>query len=163
LLEDAPLAHKLEGAGEVGQEDLEWVSCNLLSFITLLDTPSFRIAVDALCTHHHHENLRVMVAMLWAGIEALFGINAELTFRLSAYIAVALEPPGKSRHERFKEAKRLYGVRSKVVHGAALSEEELREHVIATRTLLSRLLRAFTEQRKIPQAADLDEARLSGV
>ena len=161
LLEDSPRARKLGAAVDVTRGEFEWVANHVLAFRDLLEDTRFRIAVDSLTTHHHHENLRMMAAMLWAGIEALFAINAEISFRLALYIAVALEPRGAARLDAFKEAKRLYSVRSKAVHGATLKDDELLAHIVSVRKLLSRLLCSMTERASIPSAAELEESMLT--
>ena len=88
LLEDVPRAHRLSEPVSVGKADLEWVIENLVQFVELLANPAFSLAADALCTHQHQASDRMMAALLWSGIEAIFDINTELRFRLATAIAV---------------------------------------------------------------------------
>ncbi len=156
LLEDVPQARRFAPDPRVGREDLMWVSSHILDFGRLLEEPRFRLAVDALTTHHHHHNLRVMTALLWSGVEGLFAINAELTFRLAAYASVLLEPAGPSRHQQFAKLKAMYSTRSKVVHGSVVKAADLEQHVIEVRGLLSRLLRVITEEGGITDVAEIE-------
>jgi hypothetical protein len=149
FIEDVPRAKKLAESVVVQESDLEWVSTNVLRFARLLETPCFRLAVESLCTHQHQASDRMMVATLWAGIEALFNIHSELSFRLSTYVAVIIEPPGSGRRVAYQELKKLYGTRSKAVHGAKMSSEQIHEHVRAVRKILSRILCRFIEEDQV--------------
>ena len=158
LLEDVPRAHRLEAAREVAEADLDWVVKHVNSFAGLLEKPSFRLATDALCTHHHEPNVRMMVAVLWAGIEACFGFNAELRFRLATTVAALLERRGEARAALYRHVKKLYDVRSQVVHGGDAANENLREHVKEVRSLLSRLLCSYVEAGGLPTKGDVEQA-----
>ena len=154
FIEDIPTATKLDESYSVSKEDLIWVSDNLILFSRMLEIQNFRLAVECLTTHQHQTSNRMMIAMLWSGIESLFTIHAELTFRLSTFIAALLEPPGARRRDLYARVKKLYAVRSKAVHGAKLTKQQIEEHVIEVRSLLSRLLclmvekgHVFTEQQ----------------
>lgn len=163
VLEDAPRARKFGAPRIVQRADVEWVSDHIEALADLLEDQRFRLAVDALTTHHHHENVRMMVAMLWSGIEGLMALDpGELAFKLGAYIAVLLEPGGPSRAKLFSEVKGLYGTRSKAVHGANLEVKRVEEHVVKVRELLARLLCACTEHGRIPNRAELEDHLFHG-
>jgi hypothetical protein len=149
FVEDVPNARKLGESVPVHASDLDWVGANVLKFARLLETPCFRLAVESLTTHQHQSSERMMAATLWAGIEALFNIQSELGFRLSTYIAVVIEPSGPSRRAAYHDIKKLYATRSKAVHGAKLSSEQIRTHVLAVRSILSRILCKFIEEDQI--------------
>lgn len=149
FVEDVPNARKLGESASVKLSDLDWVSKNVLKFARLLETPCFRLAVESLSTHQHQASERMMAATLWAGIEALFNIQSELGFRLSTYIAVVIEPAGAGRRAVYQDVKKLYGIRSKAVHGAKISSEQLRTHVLAVRSILSRILCKFIEEEQV--------------
>lgn len=54
-------------------------------------------------------------------LESLFStVEQELSFRLSLRIATFLADENAKRQELFSEAKEVYGIRSKVVHGAKI-------------------------------------------
>lgn len=156
FVEDVPTAKRLAKSSPVADGDLKWVGENLLHFAQLLEIPNFRLAVESLATHQHQASDRMMVAMLWSGIEALFSIKAELTFRLSTFVATTLESPGAKRRDLYRRMKKLYSIRSKAVHGAKLSVQDIHKHVVEVRQILSRLLCAFIEIGKVPSEDEIE-------
>lgn len=158
FIEDVPAAKKLVESSPIPKAELGWVSDHLITFASMLEIPSFRLAVECLTTHQHQTSDRMMAAMLWSGIESLFAIQTELSFRLSAFIASLLEPPGESRRDLYVRIKKLYGVRSKAVHGAKLSGQQLHEHIVEVRHLLSRLLCQMVEKGSIFSEQEIENA-----
>ncbi|MDG7047629.1 MAG: hypothetical protein JRN61_01465 [Nitrososphaerota archaeon] len=82
-----------------------------------------------------------------AGMESLFGIEFELQFRLSFYVAEAL---GKDYEERKKykdSISELYGIRSKIAHGddVGKTEEELEDLSKKAEDILRRLLNNYLQ------------------
>lgn len=65
LLEDVPSARIMDVQAVLTVQALDWVSAQLKNWINLLEQPAFRLAVDAMTTHHHHANLRMSAAALW--------------------------------------------------------------------------------------------------
>jgi len=80
------------------------------------------------------------IAQLWSGIEALFGISSEVVYRISLQVAALLEERGIARKEKFDKVRKLYVVRSKAVHGAELSLEELNKAMVESFDILNKLL-----------------------
>lgn len=158
LYEDVPQARPLSGQPvEITEEDLEWVKAHLTAFVELFKNESFALAAEALATHHHHvDEERIMTAMLWSGIEALFGVESELRFRLATSVAAALEPRGAERRNLYEAMKRHYDIRSKAVHGGRVSQKILHQHVLDVRSLLSRLLCRFVEIGTVPTQHDIE-------
>lgn len=161
LLEDVPAARQLSHRIEISIETLDWVQTNLDHWINLLEQPAFRLATDSLTTHHQHANLRMAAAALWAGFEALFGVNSELRFRLALLAAAYLEERGPDRLALYRRIKKLYDYRSKAVHGGATSDDLLTDHIIEVRGLLSRLMCRMTEAGKLPTTDEYEELLLS--
>lgn len=60
--------------------------------------------------------VELMIAM-----EALFGDNAEFTYKISLRSACMLYPAGEAREKAFGTIKKLYEERSKIVHGKTLN------------------------------------------
>lgn len=160
LIEDVPTARKICKSVEISINSLNWVHENLERWIALLELPTFRLAIDSLTTHNQHANLRMTAAALWAGFEALFGINSELRFRLALMAAAYLEERGPNRLVVYRRIKKLYDYRSKAVHGGAMSDKLLIEHIIEVRELLSRLVCLMTEIGKMPTIEDYEERLL---
>jgi hypothetical protein len=113
--------------------------------------------VEALCTYLHAGNYRMMAAQLWVGIESLFDVHHEVSYRISALIARLLERRGPQCRELFKQVKELYDERSKVVHGRKVGDEVLREHVAKARSLLARLLSRLIELGRLPSKDEHDD------
>ncbi|WP_221176740.1 HEPN domain-containing protein, partial [Ralstonia pseudosolanacearum] len=157
LLEDVPAARRIGQVVVVPTDALDWVRQHLMAWIELLERPAFRLAVDSLTTHHQQANLRMSAAALWAGFEALFGINAELRFRLAALAAAYLEERGPNRLALYRRVKTLYDYRSKAVHGAATSDKQLASHILEVRGLLSRLMCRATQAGVLPSTDDFEE------
>lgn len=61
------------------------------------------------------------------------------------------------RIECYRRVKRLYDFRSRLVHGAAVQEIAIVEHVVEVRVLLSRLICRITETGRIHGEADIEE------
>lgn len=162
LLEDVPMAKVLGEQVEVRESDLHWVKDNLLAFARLLEQPKFRMAVDALTTHHLQHGERMVAAMLWAGIESLFGIQSELRYRLSILMATALEPIGVERLELYRRVKKLYDERSKAVHGGSIDSGDLHAHVREVKRMLSRLISLYVEIGEVFSEKSLEEMLLAG-
>jgi hypothetical protein len=98
-----------------------WLSRHYVSAKTLLDDDRFMNAVHCLSSYRWHTMPRIQLALLWSGIEGLFGVDYEVSFRLSQYIARLLCPRNKVRQRLlFDSTKKLYTVRSKAVHGGKL-------------------------------------------
>jgi hypothetical protein len=78
-------------------------------------------------------------------LEALFGIDTELSFRLAFRVAALLASGDKERGELFNLMKAFYDTRSRIVHGADLKSKH--QHHLAKvevlRSLVRRLLRSF--------------------
>jgi len=161
LLEDVPAARRLDSRAMLSVEALDWVNAQLKHWINLLEQPAFRLAVDAMTTHHHHANLRMSAAALWSGFEALFGVSSELRFRLALLAAAYLEDRGATRVSLYRRIKKLYDYRSKAVHGGATTDEMLVEHIVEVRHLLSRLLCRMTERCHQPSTDEFEVLLLS--
>lgn len=145
LLEDTPRAKFFGQAITTSQSDVNWIATNITKFAQLIQVPKFKLAVESLTENHFSNSDRMIVATIWAGIEALFEIQAELSFRLAVGIASILEHRGSLRKELYQKTKKLYSVRSQAVHGGALTTKKLEEHIVEARKLLSRLLCHFIE------------------
>ncbi|MFN3243689.1 MAG: hypothetical protein ACE37K_19440 [Planctomycetota bacterium] len=156
LLEDVPRSRRLESVPAIAKSDLDWVEEHLASLAELLEVTRFRLAVECLTTHQHEGSLRMTAASLWSGIEALFGVTSELRFRLASLAAAFLAPRGDARVQRYRETKRLYDVRSKVVHGAAIESDAVTQHVLLARQLLAELLSRMIEAGRVPAGDDWD-------
>jgi hypothetical protein len=126
---------------ELSAEDAEWIRLNFDGFNSLAaSSERFRFALEAANDWRYTKDARTAISRLWAGIESLFGISSELVFRLSLMAASVLQPRGSKRRDCFHHVKKLYGVRSKAVHGDKISDERLAEGLDGSFCLLRDLL-----------------------
>jgi len=147
------------GNRSLGSEEASWIYQHFEAFNRLAsDSSAFRLALEAATDWRFAKEPRMAIARLWAGIEALFGVNSELVFRPSLLCAAILEPRGKGRQAKFSDVKKLYGLRSKAVHGEAMEEKTVDEAMSRSFQLLSELLLATIERGHVLGAEDFDEA-----
>lgn len=146
-------------ADEVSEDDAQWIRQHFDSFNRLAsESTTFRFALEAAVDWRFAKEPRSAVARIWSGIEALFDINAELVYRLSLISACLLVPRGAERKAKFDSVKKLYGFRSKVVHGAELPEDKIFEVVSDSFHLLKDLLLVSVEKGRTLNQKDLDDA-----
>lgn len=153
LANDKPRQQKLS------KEDMRWIQRHFDTFNQLAnESDSFRFALEAAVSWRYSKEPRSAVAELWSGIEAIYGINQELVYRISLLSASLLEPRGESRKRRFLAIKRLYGLRSKVVHGEPLPEERINAAMRDSYNLLRSLLLLSVERGHALGSNDFDQA-----
>ncbi len=143
----------------VGVDDAAWIEAHFQTFNRLAsEDEAFRLALESAIDWRYAKEPRVAVGRIWSGIEAVFGIKAELVYRVSGLCASLLEGRGRARIDRFRTTKALYGLRSKAVHGAPLSEEQLALAVNDSYGLLRDLLLLSVERGHTLRDRDFDEA-----
>jgi len=144
-------------SGSVSENDAAWVNGHFGAMSALASgNESFKFALESAVDWRYAKDSRASVARLWGGIEALFGVKTELVHRISIYCASLLTKRGPARTKKFHELKALYDLRSKAVHGAALSEEKLQAAVDESFNLLSALLLNTIILGHVPTSVDLD-------
>lgn len=124
------------------------------------ESAQFHFGLMAASDWRFSPDLRSAVARLWAGIEALLGINVELAYRASLVCAALLEEFGPARLALFKQVKLLYGKRSKAVHGDKISDSDLLDAASQSLNLLTRLLVRCLERDGVPTTSDQEVALL---
>ena len=122
----------------------------------------FHFALECLSGSYLQEDWRLATTLIWAGIEALIHVSTEVTYRLSITVAALLEHPGAERVALYKQIKKLYGLRSRVVHGDDVSDVQLHDHVVSARAVLKKCLQRIVEVGSAPTAEQL-EAMVLGV
>lgn len=144
------------------EADAEWITNRFDTFNRLAsDNEAFRFALEAAIDWRFAKEPRSAVARLWGGIEALFGITSELVYRISLYSACLLAERGEHRKRKFQDVKRLYGLRSKVVHGEKLADEKISQAMSDSFHLLRDLLLVEVERGKPITPGDVDDAIFS--
>lgn len=126
---------------DIADHDVDWIHVHYDAFNRMASSSErFRFALEAVIDWRYAHDLRSALARIWAGIESLFGINAELVYRLSITAASLLRPRGEARIEYAERIKKLYSVRSKAVHGDEVSAEKLSEALDQSFVLLRDLI-----------------------
>lgn len=137
------------------EHDCDWLEANFFHARELLNTEAFEAAVHCLASHYWHPHPRPRLALLWAGIESLFAIDSELSFRLSLLCAKFLEPNDRPAAKAvFKSVKDLYKARSKAVHGGEIKGDTT-TLIAESALLLHKLLRRCIECRALPDIETL--------
>jgi hypothetical protein len=140
---------------EISESDCAWLEKYFSHARDLMSEEKFKNAVHCLASYHWHPSPRPRLALLWAGIEALFGIESELSFRLSLSAAKFLEPTDRDKARLlFSHVKNLYKTRSKAVHGAEL-KGDMQLLISDSAMLLHRLVRASIEGNALPDVESL--------
>jgi hypothetical protein len=143
----------------VSPEDAAWIKDHFEVFNALAaQSEVFRLALEAAMDWRFTKDGRSAVARLWSGIEAIFGISSELVYRISLLSACLLAERGKARKTKFEEVKKLYGLRSKIVHGEAISDEKVVAAINDSFRLLADLLMATINKGHVLKQDDFDEA-----
>ncbi|MEX1027507.1 MAG: hypothetical protein WD049_05805 [Candidatus Paceibacterota bacterium] len=135
--------------------DLDWVKYNLSKVLELNNQTRFNIALDALCSYLHTERDRMKAAQLWVGIEAIFEVQYEISYRLPLLAALILEPRGERCKTLRQHVKKLYSQRSKAIHGQEFKDPAT--HVREVRELLARLLETIIEDGHMPTKQEFDD------
>lgn len=138
-------------------QDVDWLGKYYRKAHALLGdaTNVYSVAVHAMATYRWHSLPRVQLAILWSGIEALFDVKAELSFRLSMCIALFLCGDDKKKAEQmYEEVRSLYKDRSSAVHGGKLKTKE-GDPVSESAQLLLKLIRKCAETGSLPKEKEL--------
>lgn len=122
-------------------EDEQWIRNHYKKAMDLLEEQHFQTAVHCLSTYLWHSLPRVQLAILWPGIESLFNVNNEVSFRISIYVANFLCGNNKEQAKSlFEKVKKMYGARSAAVHGGIM-KESIDELVSESATLLNAIIK----------------------
>jgi len=145
--------------GGVSADDAAWVREHFDVFNDLAtQSQPFRFALEAAIDWRFAKDARSAVARLWSGIEAIFGITSELVYRISLLAACLLAERGDTRKAKFEGVKKLYGLRSKVVHGEQMPDEKIALALNDSYHLLADLLLVSIERGHGLGQEDFDEA-----
>ena len=136
-------------------EDERWINLYYSAAYDLLEKEPFMTAVHAMATYKWHSMPRVQLAILWSGIEALFEVSTEISFRISLYIANFLAGnDAVDAKELFEKTRKLYSSRSSAVHGGKI-KGDLNSIVLESAKLLNRIIRQCAERGALPNTKNL--------
>lgn len=140
---------------ELTVDDCLWIASSFSVAQRLLKDSRFETAVHCLASYRWHSMPRVKLAVLWAGIEGVFGASSEIRFRISLYIARFLHPVDvDAQRTVFAAAKRLYDARSAAVHGSAV-KNNMNSAVDESAEMLRQILLRCVANSALPQEREL--------
>ena len=140
---------------QLSNEDEEWIKSNYNRAQKLLDNDLFRTAIHSMASYRWHSHPRVRLAIIWFGIEALFKIESEISFRLSLYVAKFLATNDRNKEkETFDKVKKLYNSRSAAVHGGKIKDDP-NNLVSESASILNKLIRRCSELGHLPNTDKL--------
>jgi hypothetical protein len=135
-------------------EDALWIKLHMERALKFVNEPKFQNAMQALTSFHCIPYSSICLLVAWSGLEALFGVDQEISFRLCLYVANFLKL-GDDRYSEFEKLRRSYGDRSRVAHGAATKAKAVHEHAIYTRDILRACLAKCLEMNAFPNPMEL--------
>ena len=139
----------------LSETDEIWLSSYYCVAMKLIEFDTYRTAVHALASYRWHSMPRVQLAILWSGIESLFNVSTEVSFRVSLYIARFLAGHDDIKaNEVFKKVKKLYNMRSSAVHGNKM-KEDISSFVTESAVLLNQLIIHCAEIGELPNTEKL--------
>ncbi|MBB3066424.1 HEPN domain-containing protein [Limibacillus halophilus] len=145
----------VKASHQISEDEAVWLEDNFHNAQDLLDDQRFRNAVHCMATYRWHSNPRAQLAILWSGIEGIFGVQNEISFRLSLFIANYLEPNNEEQKKKiFSQIRELYVSRSKAIHGSKINSTAT-EDVEASAICLKRLIYKCIQSRMVPDTRTL--------
>lgn len=144
----------LSTAYSISDVDEEWISKNYDAAYALLEKECYQTAVHAMASYRWHSVPRVQLAVIWSGIESMFNVNTEVSFRISLYIANFLCDDKAEAKQIFKQVRKMYSLRSSAVHGNK-TKDNIENAVVESADLLNRILRRCAETRCLPNVDNL--------
>ena len=144
---------------KINDSDIDWIRkyfeiANVLAF----KYEKFKYAIEVLNSWRYCIDVKSAIAIIWAAIESIVNVSSEITYRLSLSIASLLCDRGDQRLNKFKEIKKLYALRSKVVHGSNFKENEIESALVGSFLLLSELIEFMIENDKMITESDFEQA-----
>lgn len=144
------------GAKELSADHLRWITHHWKAGFDLFrGDRRLNLAIKTFDDGANTGEPALYLLSMWSGLEALFSQSqSELSFRLSAAIAAFLEPPGRGCYDLQRRIKRLYDVRSKIVHGNAKSVD-FKEPLIQTDEVVRNVIIRIIESNAVPNPEEL--------
>ncbi len=139
--------------------DVEWIKNHFEIANSLASKyEKFRFALETINSWRYAKDIKSALAIIWAAIESILGVSSEIVFRISLNIASVLVAKGEERLNKFNQIRKLYDLRSKVVHGSELKPEQTAMAVEESFLLLSDLVVNMIEKNRILTKSDFEKA-----
>ena len=140
---------------------LQWARRYASEFFRLIHVPEFSAAIRCYGGAHILPDHDVRIMLLWAGIEGLMSVDAELSRRLALYAALMLDGSPDEKSAYFDEVRKAYAVRSRAVHGSRLKKGKLEEGSRTAGRILIGLIARCVELGRVPSPGELDKLAVS--
>lgn len=140
---------------DVTIEDFNWACQHFDSLHKLRTQKRFKTAWMAYSSAILQTHTELSIIVSWSGIEALLGVNSELTFRTALLLAKFLSPERSKQMITFRAAKRSYSIRSKIAHGADLGDEGIEIAAHEVHIWLRQCLESCIDQGNLPDEEEL--------
>src|SRR6185312_564847 len=92
---------------------IAWAKNNLLRFEGLIENHAFSSAMRCYGNAHYLFDTDTRIMLLWAGIEGLLSVDAELSRRIALYAALLHKGTPAEKGVYFNEVKKAYAIRSR--------------------------------------------------
>jgi hypothetical protein len=135
-------------------EDAEWIKTHLETTLEFIEKPKFQNAMQAMTSFHRIPVANMALVTAWSGLEALFDVKQEISFKLGLYITNYLYS-GADRASEFEKLKQSYDDRSRVAHGESTKAKAVFENAYYTRDILRACLRKCIEANSFPVPKNL--------
>jgi hypothetical protein len=159
----SPFVHPVADIHVATLPEIEWARRYSATFHELLDVPEFSAAIRCYGNAHLLPEQDVRIMLLWAGIEGLLSVDAELSRRLALYTALLLDGTPDEKAAYFDKVKKAYAVRSRAVHGGGLKKSKLEEGYRTAGQILIGLIAKCVEIGRVPSSSELDRLAVSTV
>ena len=116
---------------------------------------TYRTAVHAMASYRWHSMPRIQLAILWSGIESLFNVSTEISFRVSIYIARFLAGDNEQEAKQvFKKVRKIYNMCSSDIHGNKI-KDNINDSVKESAILLNQIIKKCAEIGTVPDTENL--------
>ena len=143
--------------------EIDWARRYSPTFYELIEVPEFSAAMRCYGNAHLLPEHDVRIMLLWAGIEGLLSVDAELSRRLALYAALLLDGSPDEKADYFDRVKKAYAIRSRAVHGAGLKKPKLEEGYQTAGAILIGLIAKCVELGRVPSPSELDRLAVSSI
>lgn len=137
-------------------KQIAWAKANLEKFEVLVGNEAFSSAMRCYGNAHYLFDLDTRVMLLWAGIEGLLGVEAELSRRVALYAALLHPGTPEEKGVYFNDVRKAYAIRSSAVHGGRPNQTKLKAGYESASKILVGLLMRCVELGRVPASAELD-------
>jgi hypothetical protein len=140
----------------VTKDHLQWTVENLYHIIDKIDQEErLLMAFQSINAERFAHSPPMSLLTLWSGLEALFSIDQEQTFRLSLMVAYYLETESVQRQQLFDQMRDAYKIRSAVTHGRRKTPATIIESINFVTAVLRRCILHAAETGQLPSTKTL--------